>query len=148
MTKLRDIVSDAVPVPPSASIVEVAWEMRSTGTGVVAVCRDRNFYGLITERDIVLSIIANAYNPKRVRVRSLLNNEQPSVSPEAEIGQVAKIMADNNIQALPVVEKGRLLGLVTLGDLAEQEPELAAMVLSKTIRLQRSSETKVYQGVV
>lgn len=146
MPVIRDIISIAVPVPPSASIVEVAWKMMDAGTSVVAVCSNNVFLGLITEKDIVLSIIANAYNPKRIRVRSLLKDRQPSVSPDTTITHAAKEMIDHNTQALPVIEKEKLLGLITLGDLAKLAPEMAATVLSQTSGPHGYDETKLYQS--
>jgi CBS domain-containing protein len=130
MWKARDImVEDVVAVPPSTPIIEVAQRMSKSRTGVACICHNGKFRGVITERDLVAGIVASARNPKREYARSLVNNHYPMISPGAELLEAAKVMVDSAAQVLPVVQNGRLLGLVTLDRLIRESPAVAAMVL-------------------
>jgi CBS domain-containing protein len=135
MVKVRELMTkDIVSVPPSAPIIEVAQRMRDSGTGVIPVCNNGEFQGLITERDIVISIVARAHSPKREHARSLVHNHRPIVSPGDEVIQAAKVMVNHGVRALPVAQNGKLLGLFTLDDLARGNLALAAAVLAETAK--------------
>lgn len=135
MAKVREIMTrDFVSVPPSALIIEVAQKMRDSGLGMIPVCENGKFRGLITERDIIAHIVASARNPKREHAKSLANNHHPMISPGEEIIQAAKVMVNNGVRLLPVAQNGKLLGLFTLDDLARESLALGATVLVKTAR--------------
>ena len=127
-TMTRDFVS----VLPSAPIVEVAQKMRDSATGVIAVCENGKFRGIVTERGIISHTVATAHNSKRECARALMKSDQPIVSPGEEITQAAKVMVNRGVRVLPVAQNRKLLGLFTLDDLARESLALAAIVLVKT----------------
>lgn len=135
MWKARDImVKNVVAVPPSTPIIEVAQRMSRSGMGVICICHNGKFRGVITERDLVAGTVASARNPKREHASSLVNNHYPMISPGAELLEAAKVMVDSAAQVLPVVQNGRLLGLLTLDRLIRESPAVAAMVLCNNSR--------------
>ena len=136
MLKVRDVMtSEVIPVLPSTPVIEVAYQMKVSGTGVIPVCDNGKFRGVITERDIVIGIVATGTDPVTEPARSIINNHQPIISPGDDIMQAAKVMVNNGVRVLPVAQNGKLLGLFTLDDLAGESLALAAMVFSKTIKL-------------
>jgi len=144
MAKVRDIMNtEVISVPPSTPIIEVAHQMKIKGTGVIPICDQRKFRGLITERHIVTEIIANAIDPVVESAGSVMNKHQPVISPDDDVMKAAKLMINNNVQVLAVAQNGKLLGLLTLDDLARESLALAAMVFSKTITPRASSDVKV-----
>ena len=144
MLKVKDIMTrEFVSVPPSTPIIEVAQKMRNSRTGVIPVCDKGKFRGVITERDIVIGIVANACNPKREHARSLINIHHPIISPGEEIMQAAKVMVNHGVRALPVAQSGRLLGLFTLDDLARESLTMAAVVFTQTVRPKAVNKVKV-----
>jgi CBS domain-containing protein len=144
MSKVRDIMNThIISVPPSAPIVEVAHQMKMRGTGVIPICDQGKFRGLITERHIVTEIIANAIDPVVETAGSVINKHQPVITPDEEIMQAVKVMVSNDVQVLAVVQNGELLGLLTLEDLARESLALAVMVFSKTMTSRTSAEAKV-----
>ncbi len=136
MLKVRDcMTAEFVSVPPSTPVIEVAHQMKISGTGFIPVCDNGKFCGLITEREIVTGIVAAAIDPVSEPARSVMNSYCPAISPGKDIIQAAKVMADHGIRVLPVVQSRRLLGLLTLENLICENLTLAAMVLTKTAKL-------------
>ena len=133
MAKVRETMTrDVVSVKPSATIIEVAQKMRDYGTGFIPVCENGKFRGMVRERDIITHIVATAQDPKSERATSVMHRT-PTVSPGEDSIQAAKVMTSDNLRVLPVVaHSGRLLGLLSLDDLAQESLALAANVLVKT----------------
>jgi CBS domain-containing protein len=125
------MTTSVVTTEPSASIVGVAELMRDSGRHVIPVCEKGKFIGLVTERDIGASLASCGANPDGRRAGELANSRHPMVSPGVDMMEAAKLMAQHGVQVLPVAINGRLLGLLTLDDLAGESMALAAMVFAK-----------------
>jgi len=146
MVKVRDIMTrEFISVPPSTPIIKVAQEMRNSRTGAIPVCDKGKFRGVITERDIVIGIVANACNPKREHAGSLVNIRHPIISPGEEIMQAAKVMVNHGVRVLPVAQSGKLLGLFTLDDLTRESLTMAAVVFTQTARPKAANKVRVYR---
>ena len=143
MLKVRDVMaSEFASVSSHTPVIEMAHQMKVSGTGVIPVCDNGKFQGIVTERNIVIGIVATAADPVTEPARSVMNNNLPIISPGDDIIQAAKVMVNNGVRVLPVAQNEKLLGLFTLDDLAQESLALAAMVFSKTVKLQASRETK------
>jgi CBS domain-containing protein len=143
MAKVRDIMNtEVISVPSSTPIIEVAHQMKIRGTGVIPICDQGKFRGLITERHIVTEIIANAIDPVVETAGSVINKHQPVITPDEEIMQAVKVMVNNDVQVLAVVQNGELLGLLTLEDVARESPALAVMVFSRTMTSHIAAHTE------
>lgn len=119
MVKIRDIMTDKVAcVNPQTSVIEVAQLMQKHDVGSVPVCEGQKIMGVVTDRDIVVRNIAHGKDPHVTPVRDVMTTNVQSISPEMSLNQAAGIMADHQIRRLPVVENDRLIGMVSLGDLA------------------------------
>lgn len=118
---IKDIMSDQVAyVNPDNSVVEAAQLMQKHNIGIIPVCQGANVIGVITDRDIVVRNIAHGKNPQSTPVRDVMTSQVRAVSPEMNLHQAAEIMANNQIRRLPVVDNQRLVGMVSLGDLATE----------------------------
>jgi CBS domain-containing protein len=118
--KLRELMTTQVStVAPSATVVEAARIMRDINVGSVPVCEDRTTVtGVITDRDIVLHVVAAGKDPHSVAVRDVMSRDVITGSPDMDAHEAADLMAKHQIRRLPVVENGRLVGIVAIGDLA------------------------------
>ncbi len=133
MRKVNDVmIGDVVSVSPSAPAIEIAQKMKDSGVGMVTVCNDGKYKGAITERDIITKVVAKAYNPKREHARSLMRIEYPTVSPWDELGTVAEKMLRKGIRVMPVVQSGKILGIVTLDTLLKENPAASAALLRRS----------------
>lgn len=117
--KIRDIMTDDVAVvSPDTTVLEVAQLMQKHDVGAVPVCEGANVVGLVTDRDIVVRNIAHGKDPHQTPVKEVMTTQVKSADPEMSLSQAAEIMAAEQIRRLPVVEGNRLVGMLSLGDLA------------------------------
>jgi CBS domain-containing protein len=117
---IRDIMTpNPRTVSPDDSIESAARIMRDEDTGAVPVVQDGRPVGMLTDRDIVLRVVAEGGSAKSVR--EVVTGRVISVSPDATTREATDLMSEHQIRRLPVVENERLVGIVSLGDLAVKE---------------------------
>lgn len=117
--KVRDVMTSQVEsVAPNCSIVEIAQLMRKNDVGSIPVCQDKKVLGMITDRDIVLKVIADGKNIQTVSAKDIMNSNVITVTTDQDVHEAAQLMSDYQIRRLPVVEQGKIVGIVALGDLA------------------------------
>jgi CBS domain-containing protein len=117
--KIKDIMTDQIAcVKPEATVIEAAQMMQKHDVGVIPVCEGEKVIGILTDRDIVVRNIAHGNNPQVTPVRDVMSSEVTYATPEMNIHEAAGIMAVKQIRRLPVVEEQKLVGMVSLGDLA------------------------------
>jgi len=128
MLKVQDfITSEVISVAPSAPVIEVAQQMLAFGRGVIPVCDNGKFRGVVTERDLV-RLLATGCDPVTEPASSVMSNHPSIVSPGADIMEAVKVMLNNGAWVLLVVQNGKLLGLLTLDDLARESLTLATVL--------------------
>jgi CBS domain-containing protein len=121
-----------VSVRPDASLVEAAQLMRAQDIGDVLVAGDHALIGVLTDRDIALRAVANGADPLTVSARSVCTPDPVVVGPDDAVAAAVALMRDHAVRRLPVVEDGRAVGMVSLGDLAMSEnPESALAEISR-----------------
>ncbi|MEU2720250.1 CBS domain-containing protein [Streptomyces smyrnaeus] len=107
----------ATTVRPDATLVEAAQLMRAQEIGDVLVVKDGKLLGLLTDRDITLRAVADGVDPLSVNCLSACTPDPVTVTPGTRIGAAAELMRTHAVRRLPVLEDGRLAGMVSLGDL-------------------------------
>ena len=118
---VRDVMtSNPRTVSPTDSIQVAARIMKEQDTGVVPVVENGRPVGIITDRDIVIRVVA-AGGTCDGPVREIATMDLVFVKPDASTREAEKIMGERQIRRLPVVENDRLVGLVSLGDIAGKE---------------------------
>jgi len=116
--KLRRImVEKVVTIAPSATVKQAAELMNMHEIGCLVVVDHEKPVGILTERDMLKRIICESRQPKTTRVANLMSKPLITASPDMRAGDATKLMFERNIKKLPVVENGRLVGLITLTDL-------------------------------
>jgi len=120
------------PIPqcctPDDSIIEVARLMEQHDVGVVPIVESqdtRRVIGVITDRDIVLRVVAQGRDPNEIiSVRDVMTNELVTLSPDADVLHAEELMKERRVRRLLVVDAdGALVGIVTLADLARATDE-------------------------
>ena len=92
--------------------------MREIDVGAVPVTGSGRVVGIVTDRDITVRVIAANRKPGDVRVREIASADVVTTTPDAEMAEATALMAQHQIRRLPVVEDGRLVGMLSLGDLS------------------------------
>ena len=106
---------------PDSTIGEVAKTMNKNHIGCMPVCDNtNNLVGIITDRDIVLRAVANNKD-NNTTVSEIMTTDTISCESESEIADASKLMKNEQIRRIPVTENGKLVGILTLGDLAKNE---------------------------
>ncbi len=131
--KVRSIgVKEVHCASPDSTLTDIATMMRNYGVGAVPVCEDGKLLGMVTDRDIAISCIANDRSGSACMARDYMKKPLHTVSPDTDVKEAAQIMSDNQIRRLPVVERGKLVGIISLGDLAmvlKEDDKLVAETL-------------------
>lgn len=118
MTKLREIMTrDLATVDSNASVRDAARLMADRDVGDVLVIDGDRLAGIITDRDIVVKALARG-SGDAASVMDCMTPDVLTCSPDASVEEAARVMADNKVRRMPVVEDGRPVGIVSLGDLA------------------------------
>lgn len=121
MEKIRDIMTDEIECCTLLdNIFEVAVKMKELNVGAIPIVDQEKLVGMITDRDIVIRGVAEKH-PGSTKVEDIMSNQLITVSPETASNEAAKLMAEHQIRRLPVVEDGKLIGIVSLGDFAIRE---------------------------
>ena len=108
-----------VTIEPSSSAALAARLLSRYNIGALPVCTgDGRLRGMVTDRDIVLRCIAPEEDPAQTPVRDIMTRGCAIVSPEDSCSHAAQLMARHQVRRLPVVERGKLVGMVSLSDLA------------------------------
>jgi CBS domain-containing protein len=125
---LREIMTQQpLALETSDSIVAAARTMRDGNVGDVVVLEKGQIQGILTDRDIVVRALAEGRDPARTTVGEICSRELTVLSPSDAIGDAVKVMRDKAIRRLPVVEGGRPVGIVSLGDLAVERDRESAL---------------------
>jgi CBS domain-containing protein len=124
--KVRNFFNPTVfRLGPGASLSEAASLMRVGGFGSVAVCEADRLIGILTETDLVRAI-ADRRDPKLTAVADYMSRDPVTADLKDDRIEVAERMASNGFRHLPVVEHGRLIGMVSARDLLRLEARPAA----------------------
>lgn len=121
--KLRDVMTNPViRISPGESVAVAARTLRHYNIGALPVCgSDGRLCGLVTDRDLVTRCLAAGRSPATTTVREVMTTRVVAARPDMDAALAAGLMGREQIRRLPVMEGGRLCGMVSLGDLAVQE---------------------------
>ncbi len=124
--KLREIMTQTViRISPEEPVEVAARTLAHYNIGALPVCRaDGRLCGVITDRDIVTRCIAAGRPAGVVKVGEIMTGRVVSASAEMLVGVAAHLMAREQIRRLPVVENGKLCGMVSLADMAASEENI------------------------
>lgn len=130
---IKDVMTtDLVGCDVSTSLVDAARVMRDRDIGDVLVTDDQGqLCGIATDRDIVVRCVAEGGDMSQSTLADVCSADVVSVSPDASLDEAAQMMRDLAVRRLPVVEAGKAVGIVSIGDLAiERDPDSALAAIS------------------
>jgi CBS domain-containing protein len=110
-------------VSPSQSLAEAAEVMKGEDIGSVPVVEEGRVAGILTDRDIVIRAVAERRDPQTVKVDEIASRELVTVEPEQDLDEALALMARHQVRRLPVVEEGRLVGMLAQADVALEAKE-------------------------
>ena len=121
--KLRDIMTNqVVRIQPEETIAVAARMLEHNNIGAMPVCNaEGKLCGMITDRDIVTRCLAAGKSPQTTSVKEVMTAKVYVGRPDMDAALAAGLMGREQVRRLPVMENGRLCGMISLGDLAMKE---------------------------
>jgi CBS domain-containing protein len=125
MTRAREIMTpDPTCVQTSQTIRDAAQLMADKGVGALPICgEDNRLKGMITDRDIVVKVLAEGKDPRAMTAGELAQGEAVTIGADDEVNEVMKTMADHKVRRLPVIDGHALVGIISQADVARALPE-------------------------
>ena len=119
---IRDIMTpDPACVSEKDSIREVARIMAREDTGVVPVVEGKKIVGMITDRDIVVRLVAEGKDPANARVNEAMSKNVRAVKEDSSVNDVLDLMSRAQVRRVPVVnDRDEIVGIISMGDVAEK----------------------------
>ena len=103
---------------PDMTAADAAGLMRSLDVGVIPVARDGELIGLVTDRDLVLRVVAERKDPDEVMLEAILTKQPVTVTPDTKLAEALDTMREHKVRRLPVMKGRDLVGILSLGDAA------------------------------
>jgi CBS domain-containing protein len=112
----------------NAPVIEAARLMREHDIGDVVVLEGGRLLGILTDRDIVVRVLADERDPKTTTVGEVCSRVLTTAEPSTGVGAAVRLMREKAIRRLPVVEPGGIVvGIVSIGDLAVEKDRMSAL---------------------
>ncbi|MGH2995560.1 MAG: CBS domain-containing protein [Gaiellaceae bacterium] len=119
MTQIRDVMTEnPASCEPQASVEEAAKVMAREDVGPIPVVDGERLVGLVTDRDLVVRVLAQGRDPQVTTVGEVASTDLVTLSPEQDLGEALQLLARHQVRRLPVVEGGKLVGIVAQADVA------------------------------
>jgi CBS domain-containing protein len=131
--KAEDVmVREVVTLDENVSVKEAADIMSQQGINSVIATEKGRAIGIVTERDILKRIVSEDKNSKKTKIKDIMSSPLVVIVPSTDLEEAARLMFDKKIKNLPVIDKNRLIGLVSLTDICRLQPEILK-ILRQTI---------------
>ena len=129
MTRVVEVVT------PEMTARDVATRMRDRNIGSYPVCEEGFLVGMVTYRDLALRILAEGRDAGAVRVDEVMTRDLACCAPDDPLEEVLGLMASRQVRRVPVVDSGgKLVGLMTLGKVAETDCEASGEALKEIVQ--------------
>ena len=122
--KIREVMTPAPEtIQADRTAAEAAKKMKEADAGMIPVMTNGNLLGTVTDRDIALRVVAEGKDPQSTPVAEIASTDIVTVGPEDDLDAALEKMAKHQVRRLPVVEDGRLIGVIAQADVAREGKE-------------------------
>jgi len=123
--KVEDVmVKEVITIDENSTVKESAEVMNKFEIGCLIAVRKGKAMGIITERDLLKRVIADARDPAKTKVKDIMSSPLVVVEPSTDLEEAVKLMFQMKIKKLPVVDGKHLIGLISLTDIARFQPQM------------------------
>jgi CBS domain-containing protein len=137
MTTAREIMtSDVRCVDSSETVLDAARRMAELGVGALPICgQDNKLKGMITDRDIVVKVLAAGKDPAAMHVSELAQGQAVTIGADDDAEEILRTMASHKVRRLPVIDGHQLVGVVAQADVARalREPEVGSLLVALSV---------------
>jgi len=126
--KIRDIMtSSPITLDADSTVNEAAKAMRQHNIGDVIVLSNGQVKGIVTDRDLAVRVLAEGRSPGNTKLAEICSGDLVAVSPETDVDRVIQLVREHGIRRVPVVQNGKAVGVVSIGDLAIERDQRSAL---------------------
>jgi CBS domain-containing protein len=120
--KVRDIMrKDVISIDENSTVQQAAKKMKKVGS--VLVKRKGKIYGIVTDSDIIKKVVAKGLDPKKVKIKDIVSYPLITIKADETVQQASYLMKKHNIKRLPVIEKNKIVGIISATDIAKYIPD-------------------------
>ncbi|NIQ07567.1 MAG: CBS domain-containing protein, partial [Candidatus Korarchaeota archaeon] len=128
------MVEEVVTIDEEATVKEAVELMNKHEIGCLIAMKKEKPSGILTERDLLRRVLAKSKDPEKTKVWEVMSKPIVVGKPKMEVEDAVKLMFKMKIKKLPVVEKGRLRGLITLTDLVRFQPQIISIIKKLSVQ--------------
>jgi len=133
--KVEDVmIKEVVTIDENLTVKEAADVMNKFEIGCLIAVRKGKAMGIITERDLLKRVVAEAKDANKTKVKEIMSSPLVVVEPNMELEEAVKLMFQMKIKKLPVIDEKRLVGLVTLTDIARFQPQMIKILKQLSLK--------------
>lgn len=126
---VKDIMSKpVVTIEQSKTAKDAASIMSKRRRGCIIITKNKKPVGIISDSDLIKRVVATNIKASQVKLKNIMSSPLVTVAPKDEILTAVRKMKKNNIKRLPVILKGKLIGLLSLSDIARTSPEMVDLL--------------------
>ena len=123
--KAKDVMtSPVVSIESTKNVFETAKLMKSKKIGTIIVTIKNRPIGIATEKDIITRLVAEGKDAKKVKIGAIMTAPIMVADSGSDVNEIAKKMAEKRVRRVPIVEKGKIVGMITERDILKSEPAL------------------------
>ena len=121
---IRDVMSsNPCAIDADKPVAHAAKMMKEEDVGLAPVVEGDRLVGTLTDRDIVVRVVAEGKDPQTVTAREVASTDLVTIDPQQDLDEALRLMASKQVRRLPVVEEGRLVGVLAQADIAREAEE-------------------------
>jgi CBS domain-containing protein len=118
--QIKDVMThDVVTLAPTSKVTQAAEAMKSLNVGAIPICDGGRLLGMVTDRDLVVRVIAEHRNPETETINNIMTTDVDYCYEDQTVEEAAHVMEDRQVRRMPIVNHDKeLVGIVSLGDVA------------------------------
>ena len=125
---IREVMTkDPITLTPDSSVVDAAKAMRDADVGPALIADDGGLQGIVTDRDIAVRVVAEGRDPSSTKVSEIASTGLATLTPDDSVEDAIKIIREQKVRRIPIVENNRPVGIVAIGDLAVERDSDSAL---------------------
>ena len=118
---LREKGTTVYTIGPEATLADVARSLVQHNCGSLVVCNGETMVGIITERDILRATVSESAGLDQLEVHRFMTSDVLTGTPSDKVEQIMGLMTDNRIRHLPILDAGKLAGIISIGDVVKAQ---------------------------
>lgn len=111
--------SDVYAISPEAPVLDAIRQMAERRVGALVVLKDEGLAGIVSERDYARKVILQGRSSAQTAVADIMSGDPLTISPETDVFDCMRLCTERRVRHLPVVEDGRVVGVISIGDLVK-----------------------------